>query len=97
MRNRIFRFTIYAGVGVATGLIVAGVVVLAEKVLLEAVLHRSLLQQACAPGLGLWIAVLVIPTILVINIGVIAREERYLEQKFGEEYLAYKAAVRRWV
>ena len=60
MRNRIFRFTIYAGVGVATGLIVAGVVVLAEKVLLEAVLHRSLLQQACAPGLGLWIAVLVL-------------------------------------
>ena len=46
---------------------------------------------------GLWIAVLVIPTILVINIGVIAREERYLERKFGEEYLAYKAAVRRWV
>ena len=28
--------------------------------LLEAVLHRSLLQQACAPALGLWIAVLVL-------------------------------------
>ena len=46
---------------------------------------------------GLWIAVLVIPTIFVVSIGVIVREERYLERKFGEEYLAYKAAVRRWV
>ena len=60
MRNRIFRFATYAGVGIATGLIVAGVVVLAEKVLLETVLHRSLWQQACAPALGLWIAVLVL-------------------------------------
>ena len=60
MRNRILRFVTYAAVGVGTGLIVAGVVVLAEKVLLEAVLHRSLLQQACAPALGLWIAVLVL-------------------------------------
>ncbi|HIF65854.1 MAG TPA: chloride channel protein, partial [Acidimicrobiia bacterium] len=60
MRNRILRFGTYAAVGVVTGLIVAGIVVLAEKVLLEAVLHRSLLQQACAPALGLWIAVLVL-------------------------------------
>jgi protein-S-isoprenylcysteine O-methyltransferase Ste14 len=29
--------------------------------------------------------------------GVIEREERYLEQKFADEYLQYKATVRRWI
>ncbi|NQV69299.1 MAG: isoprenylcysteine carboxylmethyltransferase family protein, partial [Pseudohongiella sp.] len=27
----------------------------------------------------------------------IAKEEAYLEQKFGEQYLAYKRKVRRWI
>ena len=41
--------------------------------------------------------VLLPAVLLVIQRGVIEREERYLERKFGEEYLHYKAQVRRWV
>jgi protein-S-isoprenylcysteine O-methyltransferase Ste14 len=35
--------------------------------------------------------------LLVIHFGVIAREEKYLERKFGDEYLQYKTQVRRWL
>jgi protein-S-isoprenylcysteine O-methyltransferase Ste14 len=46
---------------------------------------------------ALW-AILLLPVALfVMQRGVIEREERYLERKFGEEYLRYKAQVRRWV
>src|SRR5437016_5478922 len=53
-------------------------------------------------GLGIaagsiWAIVLVVPLLWIINTGVIAREERYLERKFGDAYRAYKARVRRWV
>jgi protein-S-isoprenylcysteine O-methyltransferase Ste14 len=34
---------------------------------------------------------------LVLQQGVIKPEEAYLEQKFGEAYLGYKAKVRRWI
>ncbi|SRR6266851_3802901 len=46
---------------------------------------------------SLWAIVLVVPLLWVITVGVIAREERYLERKFGDAYRAYKARVRRWV
>ena len=43
-------------------------------------------------------AILFLPVVLVvIRREVIGREERYLERTFGEEYVAYKAQVRRWV
>jgi protein-S-isoprenylcysteine O-methyltransferase Ste14 len=43
-------------------------------------------------------SILLLPAVLrVIQRGVIEREERYLERKFGEEYLRYKEQVGRWV
>jgi protein-S-isoprenylcysteine O-methyltransferase Ste14 len=46
---------------------------------------------------SVWAIVLVVPLLWIINVGVIAREERYLERKFGDAYRAYKGRVRRWV
>ncbi len=46
---------------------------------------------------ALWAILLLPAALLVIQRGVIDREESYLERKFGEEYLSYKAQVRRWI
>ena len=46
---------------------------------------------------ALWAILLLPVALLVIRHGVIEREERYLERKFDEEYLSYKARVRRWI
>ncbi len=45
----------------------------------------------------LWPIVLLPAALFAIQREVIGREERYLERTFGEEYLNYKASVRRWV
>src|SRR5215216_6281779 len=46
---------------------------------------------------ALW-AILLLPLLLLVTQReLIEREERYLERTFGEEYLAYKRRVRRWV
>lgn len=43
-------------------------------------------------------AALLLPALLhVVDRGVIKREEKYLEDKFGDEYLRYKGRVRRWI
>ena len=46
---------------------------------------------------ALWVLLPLPLVLLIIDRGVIAREERYLERKFGQEYLDYKGRVRRWV
>ena len=46
---------------------------------------------------SLWLLVTLVPFVLVIRYGVVAREEAYLERKFGEVYRRYRARVRRWL
>ena len=40
---------------------------------------------------------LLAPLLLVIQFGVIAQEERFMEAKFGEAYRAYRKRVRPWI
>ena len=53
-------------------------------------------------GIGLaarspWILVLMLPLAITLRYGVVAREEAYLERRFGDAYREYKARVRRWL
>jgi protein-S-isoprenylcysteine O-methyltransferase Ste14 len=53
-------------------------------------------------GIGLvvrspWILLLTLPLAITIRFGVIAREEAYLERRFGTAYRDYKARVRGWL
>lgn len=49
----------------------------------------------CAGSLGALI--MIVPAVLFIQFYVIAREERYLEAKFGAAYMGYKNRVRPWI
>ena len=44
-----------------------------------------------------WLLVTLVPFALVIRYSVVAREEAYLERRFGEVYRRYRARVRRWL
>lgn len=58
----------------------------------------SLVCAGLALTFGSPLALALLPVaVMVIHRSVILREERYLEEKFGAEYLAYKARVRRWL
>ncbi|WDE07100.1 isoprenylcysteine carboxylmethyltransferase family protein [Thalassomonas viridans] len=53
-------------------------------------------------GLGLfynsvWVLISFLPSAWVVYLLAIKKEEAYLERKFGEQYLAYKKRVRRWL
>lgn len=46
---------------------------------------------------SIWIFIMVIAVIFSLQKFCIEREEKYLEKKFGSQYLEYKKQVRRWL
>ena len=46
---------------------------------------------------SVWVIAMALPFLAVIDYGVIAREERYLEGKFGDSYRGYRERVKRWI
>ena len=56
-------------------------------------LHVGLALVLASP----WVLLMVVPAVALTQWGVVLREERYLEAKFGEEYRRYTANVRRWL
>ena len=46
---------------------------------------------------ALWVLVLIVPVMILMHYGVVRREERYLEAKFGAAYTEYRSRVRRYV
>jgi protein-S-isoprenylcysteine O-methyltransferase Ste14 len=46
---------------------------------------------------SMWVLLALFPALLLVRYAVIAREERYLESLFGEEYASYRRRVRRWL
>jgi protein-S-isoprenylcysteine O-methyltransferase Ste14 len=66
---------------------------------------RNPIYVAIAPvyaGAALWLGnpwtlALLVPALIVLHYGVILREETYLRRRFGADYAAYCARVRRWL
>jgi protein-S-isoprenylcysteine O-methyltransferase Ste14 len=46
---------------------------------------------------SVWLLATLVAAVTLIHFNVIPREERYLERRFGAEYLDYKDSVRRWL
>jgi protein-S-isoprenylcysteine O-methyltransferase Ste14 len=57
------------------------------------VLYAGIGLAACSS----WVLIMMLPLAITMRYTVIAREEAYLERRFGDAYRDYKARVRRWV
>lgn len=58
----------------------------------------TLIYVGLSLTLNAWWALALTPVLVWgMQVGVIAREEKYLERKFGDDYLRYKQQVRRWL
>jgi protein-S-isoprenylcysteine O-methyltransferase Ste14 len=61
-------------------------------------LSLALLQAGLAfASQSLWLLLTAAAAVAITHWGIILREERYLEGKFGDEYRRYAASVRRWL
>ena len=63
-------------------------------------IYLGMFLMYCGIGIAVrspWILILTLPLAITIRWGVVAREEAYLERRFGDAYRDYKARVRRWV
>ena len=58
----------------------------------------TLIYLGVAAAMNALAALVLLPiALLIVHYGVILREEKYLERRFGEEYLRYRGQVRRWI
>jgi protein-S-isoprenylcysteine O-methyltransferase Ste14 len=58
----------------------------------------SLLQLGIAIWVNsVWLMTTLVGALALMHCVVIPREERYLERKFGAQYMDYKSSVRRWL
>ena len=63
-------------------------------------MYLALLLLLAAAALytgSIWLFLAVPLLLIILNITAVRPEEEYLERKFGGQYLAYKAKVRRWL
>ena len=79
----------------ATALVVDGIYGWSRNPLYLA-MTLTYIGLAIAAG-SVWAIALLLPLLVLMHVGVISREERYLEREFGDAYRQYKSRVRRWL
>ena len=79
----------------ATALVVDGIYGWSRNPLYLA-MTLAYIGLAIAAG-SAWAIALLVPLLVLMHVGVISREEEYLERKFGGMYREYKSRVRQWL